>query len=201
MWFIPLLFVFIFVAFLGQEMSPLVLAAILSAVPQDMWTMDIVARAMVMVVPLYFFAAAMTVNFPTMLGMAAVCGLAWDCAFAFPDGPNDDGVFGFSILLYGFIGAIMQGVRPFFAKGRWEIPVAVVGVGIFIFMFLEFLVLSLSRAELSFPGQLWVKISVSTLMSMMLAPFVFWLLYRLASWTGYTLDDELPNPLTMRRGV
>lgn len=200
MWFIPALFALIFVAFLGQELAPLVVSGLLSAVPDNVWTMDVVARAMVMVVPLYFFSAAMTVNFPTMLAMAAVCGVSWDCAFAFPEGPNNDGVFGFSMLLFGFIGVVMQGVRPFFVRGRWEIPVAVIGVGIFVFMFLEFLVLSLSRAELDFPSQLWVKISVSTLMSMILAPVVFWVLYRLAIWTGYDLQGDMPNPLYERRG-
>jgi hypothetical protein len=199
MWFIPVLFVLIFVAFLGQELAPLVVSGILSAVPDNVWTMDVVARAMVMVVPLYFFSAAMTVNFPTMLGMAAVCGLSWDCAFTFPEGPDNDGVFGFSMLLFGFIGVVMQGVRPFFVRGRWEVPVAVIGVGIFLFMFLEFLLLSLSRAELHFPGQMWVKISVSTLMSMILAPVVFWMLYRLAAWTGYDLQGDTSSSLRGRR--
>jgi len=190
MWFIPLLIVLLFGAFLAQEAAPLVMSALLAALPDGLWSMDVVARASVMVVPVFFFCAAMSVSFPMMLLLAFVTGLMWDCAFAFPVSATNDGVFGSSVVLFGLLGAVMQGVRPFFVRGRWDVPVLVVGAGVFLFLFLEFLVLSLSRANVDFPLVLWVKISVSTMMSMVLAPVVFWVLYWLAGVTGYEMGDE-----------
>ncbi|QQL43748.1 hypothetical protein [Sulfuriroseicoccus oceanibius] len=190
MWFIPLLIVFLFVAFLAQEAAPMVLSSLLAMLPDGLWSMDIVARATVMVVPVFFFCAAMSVSFPVMLLLAFATGLLWDCAFAFPVSATDDGVFGVSVFLFGLLGAVMQGVRPFFVRGRWDVPVMVVGAGVFLFLFLEFLVLSLTRANVEFPFSLWIKISVSTMMSMVLAPVVFWVLYRLADLTGYEMGDE-----------
>lgn len=198
MWFVPVLFVLLFGAFLAQEFAPLLLASVLAMLPDGMWSMDDVARAMLMIVPVFFFCASMSVSFSVMLALAFVTGLMWDCAFAFPVSATDDGVFGASVFLFALIGGVMQGVRPFFVRGRWDVPVLVVGGGVFVFMFLEFLLLSLTRANLDFPGVLWVKISVSTLMSMMLAPMIFWLLYRLAQRSGYDLGDSTDTALERR---
>ena len=79
-------------------------------------------------VHLVFFAAAVTVSFPVMLALAFCAGFAWDALQLVPQstgagggigGGAGDVSFGYSILLFGLTGSLMQGIRPLFRRGRW----------------------------------------------------------------------------------
>ena len=85
-----------------------------------------------------FYCAAVAVPFPVMLVFALVTGFVWDARYHIPiRSLNELGTvsqagqvelpFGFTIFVFGLMGAFIQGVRPLFRRGRWELPVFLVG--------------------------------------------------------------------------
>ena len=50
--------------------------------------------------------------------------------------------FGYSIFLFFVTGALMQGMSPFFSRGRWEAPVVLVGVSTSLFLLMEWFFIS-----------------------------------------------------------
>ena len=81
----------------------------------------------ILLVHTIFLTCSLTVSFPMMLGLAFAVGFIWDSTQMAVTGVNDVG-FGYSIFLLGLTGSLMQGVRPLFKRGRWEVPVVLVGV-------------------------------------------------------------------------
>ena len=74
----------------------------------------------VFVVAAAFFCCAISVPFPVMLGLAFFTGLMWDSLHVVippegeisnPQAALKDIKFGYSILLFGGLGALMQGLR------------------------------------------------------------------------------------------
>ncbi len=153
-------------------------------------------RAKVLAVPLVFFSTAVTVSYPLMLFYAFIVGLVWDARFVVPPITGDNGVvvtdvaLGYSILLLGLTGSLMQGIRPLFSKGRWELPVIMTGVATATLMTLEYLLVNFMRGGFVFPREVWSKILASSLLTMIGAPLLFFLLYRIAKATGYKIRTE-----------
>jgi cell shape-determining protein MreD len=167
-------------------------------------------QSRLLVAPVMFFAAAAAVPFPAMLLMALVLGLVWDTYYLIP--VIDAGVegiegiegiggamratsdlgFGYSAVLFAFAGSIMQGVRPFFRRGRWELPVLLVGVLVFLWLLAEFLLLTFLRGEFEFSSGVWTKLISSSLLACFLAPASFFLLHLAAQFSRG--GDEEPRP-------
>lgn len=161
--------------------------------------------AIVFLVPVVFFACAVTVPFPVMLVFAFFTGFIWDARHLAILGPEftpkmvgagefaTEGTslaFGYSILLFGLLGSLMQGIRPLFRRGRWELPVLMTGVGTFLFMLFEYLLITFRRGGFHFPSEIWYRMLATAVLSMVIAPGVLFLLYRLAKATEYRIKYE-----------
>ena len=158
-----------------------------------------------LIVPLLFLASSVTVPYPVMLGLAAAGGFMWDArnvvivgdagAGDFGGGISMGGAevdlpFGFTIFLYGLLGSLMQGVRPLFRRGRWELPSIMIGVATLMLLLFEYLFINFRRGDFYFPAEVWHKILSSSLFSILVAPLFFLMLYRLARRSGYRIRYE-----------
>lgn len=143
-----------------------------------------------LLLPMLMFVASSMVPFPAMLLLAAVFGLAWDLSDLVIV-PGGEGLnLGISMFLFFVFGSIMQGVRPMFRKGRWEVPLVFSGVVFFLYLFTSYLVINLRQGDFYFPQALWLKLGLTTMMSVLAAPMLFYFLYRLAAWCGSPLDER-----------
>ena len=175
----------------------IVLAAML--VQQFLPPFDWAHGAFVFVVAAAFFCSAISVPFPVMLGLAFFTGIIWDGLnviippegeLSNPQAALKDIKFGYSILLFGGLGAFMQGVRPLFRRGRWELPIIMTGVGTFHFLLIQYLLVNFSLGGLEFPASVWYKILTTALLCMLISPLIFFILHRLAQVTGYQIRYE-----------
>ena len=171
----------------------------------------------IFLVPVVFFACSLSVPFPLMLLMAFFTGFLWDARnLVNPDYteklvagqagsnihfgdvgqmayqletaiPHTGATFGFSIFLYILLGCMMQGIRPLFRRGRWELPVLMTGVGTFLLLLLEFLWINFRRGGFVFPLEVWYHLLTTALLSMFVAPLIFFLLHTLARLCGYRI--------------
>lgn len=186
MMFCLLLAVTLALSFLAQEFLPVV-----------SWAYE----ARVLLVPVVFFAAAAALPFPLMLVFAFATGFVWDARHLvieaapaggwFPGEVIEAGLpspsFGYSILLYGLLGSLMQGIRPLFRRGRWELPVLLCGIGTAILLTAEHLWFCFLRGRFFFPEEIVLHIGTTALLSMMLSPIIFFLVHCLSQLAGYRI--------------
>lgn len=173
-------------SFLAQEFLP--------AVP---WAYE----ARLLLVPVVFFACAVALRFPVMLLFAFATGFVWDARYLVIDtAPVGEQVFnasssleaaspsfGYSILLYGLLGSLMQGIRPLFRRGRWELPVLMCGLGTALLLTLEHLWFCFLRGRFFFSEAVWLNIGTTALLSMMISPVIFLLVHKLSRLSGYQI--------------
>ncbi|RBP46018.1 hypothetical protein DES53_102403 [Roseimicrobium gellanilyticum] len=167
--------------------------------------------ARVLLPPVFFLSASLSVTFPVMLVLAFFTGLAWD-ARHLPYRPEKVPALeatelvaenhveknvnitampvGYSIILFGMIGALMQGIRPLFRRGRWELPVLMVGVGTFAWLLTEYLLLSFVRGSFAFQPGMWTKLVTNTLLAMLVSPLLLFLLHTLARLVHHEVRNE-----------
>ncbi|CAN5452389.1 hypothetical protein BH23VER1_BH23VER1_04140 [soil metagenome] len=174
-----LLFLMLCLSFVVQEFVP---------------DIDWAYRATIMVVPLVFFSGAATVPYPYMLMLAFFTGFLWDARYVVPGGAGPsataDVSFGYSIFLYGVLGSLMQGIRPLFRRGRWELPVLFTGLATFLLLTFEYLIINFMRGGFYFPRDVWFKIVTTSLLTMAASPLLFFVLYRVAQSSGYRIRYE-----------
>lgn len=146
--------------------------------------------ARLMLVFTVFLCAAVTLPFPVMLLLAVFTGFIWDARYHVPLGDSGELSFGLSIFILGLLGLFIQGVRPLFSRGRWEVPVFMIGTMVMLGLIVEFLMISFHRGGIDFPAGIWFKILMTSLFSMLIAPFILLLLSRLAKRTGFRIRLE-----------
>ncbi|MCC6880512.1 MAG: hypothetical protein WBE58_15745 [Verrucomicrobiales bacterium] len=149
--------------------------------------------ARILIVHVTFYCAAVTVPYPLMLVMAFATGFAWDALHHVPvenSSGNPELAFGLTILIFLVFGSLIQGVRPLFRRGRWELPVILIGFCIFGGLCLEHLLISFHRGSLELSGKLWFKQLFTSLFSMLAAPIMLLWYTLLAKWTGYRIRLE-----------
>ena len=143
-----------------------------------------------------FLAAAIAVPFPAMLAMAFTCGFFWDARYHVPIYPDEAALgilaqsevpFGFTIFLFGITGALLQGVRPLFRRGRWELPVFMIGLCTGIILLIEYLVISFHRGGLEVSPEFWWKLLMTCLFSSLVSPFLLLVLSRVAERMRYRI--------------
>lgn len=141
-----------------------------------------------------FYCAAVTVPYPVMLLLAAATGFLWDARYHVPVYPPGSSIpeipFGFTMLLFGLAGSLVQGVRPLFRRGRWELPVFLIGVCTFLSLVIQYLVISFHREGLYLSAEMWFQMLLTSLFAMLAAPLILILLSRLARWSGYRIRLE-----------
>jgi hypothetical protein len=173
--YVPLLFVILALSFVVQEFMPVI---------------DWAYHARILIVHSVFFCAAVTVPFSVMLLFALCVGFAWDARYYLPLGEDSELVFGFTILLLGLAGAFIQGVRPLFRRGRWELPVFMIGVAMLCVQLAEYLIISFERGGLYFPAEIWFKMLMTSLITMLAAPVILLLLSLLAKKVNFRIRME-----------
>lgn len=191
--------------------SVLVLLLLTFGVQEFMPVIEFAQQARVILPVVFFFCSSLTVSFPMMLVLALATGLVWDARnlpYKPEDAPPVDTMelaasdvsernsgmgelpVGYSILLFGVAGALMQGIRPLFKRGRWELPVFMVGIGTFIWLLIEFLLMSFLRGSFLFPPELWTKLITCSLLGMLVSPLLLFLLHTLAGICHYEVRND-----------
>ena len=131
-----------------------------------------------------------------MLLLALFTGFVWDARYHLPvhtsitvgNAPSQAELpFGFSILIFGLMGSFIQGVRPLFRRGRWELPVFLIGLCTAGGMIIEYLMISFHRGGLEIPPELWWKMLMTALFSTLVSPFLLLLFSRLADRVGFKI--------------
>lgn len=152
--------------------------------------------ARVLILPLVFLCAAVTVDFATMLLLAYLCGFLWDAQHTLAPHGGDPEVykeqieslsFGYSIILYAMMGLLMQGIQPLFRKGKWHISSLLSGIAIFLYLFSEYLLINFVRGDFVFPATAFYRIYLTSALTMLFSPVVFWVIFQLAKFCQHTI--------------
>ncbi len=159
----------------------------------------------ILLVQLVFLCCAVTVATPTMLLIAFIGGFLWDAQCALGASCGDPEVyvqqveslrFGYSVLLFGAMGYLMQGIQPLFRKGKWHFSAVLSGIAVFLYLAAEYVIITFVRGELLLTRATVLQMVYSSLLTMLLSPFVFWLLFRIARSCGTSI---LPQVVRRRR--
>jgi len=153
-------------------------------------------NARVLIVQLVFLCAAVTVGTPTMLLLAFVGGLLWDaqCTLG-PQGgtpeiysqPVESLRFGYSVLLFGAMGFLMQGIQPLFRQGKWQFSALLSGIAVFLYLSAEYALINFVRGDFVLTHGIIRRIALTSLLTMLFSPLVFWLLFRVANACRHTI--------------
>lgn len=146
--------------------------------------------ARILLVQLVFLCTAVTVGTPTMLLLAFVGGFLWDaqCVLGPLGGspeiytdPVESLRFGYSILLFGAMGFLMQGIQPLFRQGKWQFSALLSGIAVFLYLCAEYALINFVRGEFVLSRGTILQISLTALLTMLFSPLVFWLLFRISN--------------------
>jgi cell shape-determining protein MreD len=157
------------------------------------------SHARILLVHLVFLCAAVTVSTPTMLLLAFIGGILWDahCSLApivaDPEvytKPVESLRFGYSILLFGAMGFLMQGLNPLFRQGKWHFSAALTGIATFLYLAADYSLISFVRGDFVISRAIVRLMTYTSLLTMLFSPLVFWLLYRLAQLFDHSLYPE-----------
>ena len=151
--------------------------------------------AHVYLVPVVVFSGAVMLPFPLMLALALYAGLLLDALTVQVIGSRVEISFGSSILIYAVLAGIMQGLRPLFVRGRWEVHCIVSGICTSALILAQYLMISFRRGSIFFSPQVWWQIGGPGLIAMVISLPVFWVLHWLARATSY---PYLPEPARYR---
>ena len=180
--FLCMIFALILASFVVQEFIP---------------TFDWAYSSRLLFVHAVFYTAAVAVPFPAMLVLALLTGFIWDARYHVPVYPPEAEVFiqselpfGFSIFILGVMGALIQGIRPLFRRGRWELPILMIGLCTALGLLFECLILSFHRGDLELAPELWWKLLMTALFSALVSPFLLLLLGRVAKLLRYRIRTE-----------
>jgi hypothetical protein len=152
--------------------------------------------ARILLLHLVFLCGAVTVGFSPMLGLAFLAGFLWDANNTLGPQGGDPAVyqhqtetlrFGYSILLFGLMGILMQGIQPLFRKGAWQLSAILTGIATFLYLLAEFLLITFVRGEWIFPGKVLTQIWLTAAMTMLCSPLIFAIIFKLAKFFDYTI--------------
>lgn len=152
--------------------------------------LDWMYNAHVYIVPVIVFYGAITLPFPLMLALAFVAGFLWDAMMVQILGGHVEISFGWSILIYAVLAAIMHGLKPLFNRGRWEVHCVLSGVCTSLILLSQYLMISFRRGSLIFNREVWWQIGGPGLLAMLMAPLVFWSLH----WFSGLTDNSSAGP-------
>ena len=146
--------------------------------------------ARVLLMPLIMFYGALALPVPGMLALAFCGGLMWDALHVqieLAGEGSTEVALGWSIVLYAILGALMNGFRPLFQRGRWEIHCLLSGVCTSFIVLAEYLMLTFRREPVVFvfDREIWWRIGGAGLVAALLSPFFFFALNHLAFLAGF----------------
>jgi hypothetical protein len=151
----------------------------------------------VLLLPVAFFYAAAALPLWGMLFMAFFAGLMWDCLTVFPIDGKMETFFGWNVVLYGGLGAIMNGLHPMFIRGRWQIHCLLTGVLTSLLVFIEFVFVTFRREPftLAWSPAVWKRIAGSGLTALIIAPVLFLVLNWMGRRLGHFDRSRLAEPI------
>jgi hypothetical protein len=129
--FLPVLMVLVFFAQIAEFFIP---------------PLDWMSNAHVYITPVLVFYGAMALPLPLLLVLVFWAGFLLDAVTAQIIGSHVEISFGSSILLYAVLAGIMHGLRPLFARGRWEVHCIMTGICTSALLLGQYLMLSFRRA-------------------------------------------------------
>jgi rod shape-determining protein MreD len=141
--------------------------------------------ARVLLMPVVFFYGALAFPFGAMLALAFCAGLMWDALTAQVLNSHVEISMGWSIVIYAALGAVVNGFRPLFQRGRWEIHCLMSGLFTSIIVLAEYLMITFRRGEFSLPEDLWWRAGGSGLVALLIAPVVAFTLNKIAAAIGH----------------
>lgn len=139
--------------------------------------------AHVYIVPVIVFYGAVALPFPLMLALAFVAGFLWDAMTVQVLGQRVEISFGWSILVYAVLAAIMHGLKPLFNRGQWLLHFILCGVCTSLILLSQYLMISFRRGSLIFNREVWWQIGGPGIIATLLAPVIFSLLHFVARLT------------------
>jgi hypothetical protein len=143
-------------------------------------------NAHIYIVPVIVFYGAMALPFPLMLALALYAGLLLDVLTVQVIGGKVEISMGSSILLYGVLAGFMHGLRPLFVRGRWEVHCILSGICTSLIVLAQYLMISFRRGSLVFTPEVWWRIAAPGLITMAIAPILFWFLQWIGRMTAYS---------------
>lgn len=153
----------------------------------------------ILLVQLVFLCCAVTVGQPTMLLLAFLGGFFWDAQCALGPHGGDPEVyaqqvenlrFGYSILLFGAMGLLMQGVQPLFKQGKWQFSAMLSGLAVFLYLAAEYAIINFVRGDLVLTRPVVLQILYTSILTMLLSPLIFWMLFRIAKICQHSINPE-----------
>lgn len=153
----------------------------------------------ILLVQLVFLCSAVTVEQPAMLLLAFIGGFFWDAhSWQGPQGgdpevytqPVETLRFGYSILLFGAMGVLMQGIQPLFKQGKWHFSAILSGIAIFLYLTAEYVIINFVRGEFVLSKATFQQMAFTSLLTMLFSPLVFWLLFRIARACDHSINPE-----------
>ncbi|MFD0894611.1 hypothetical protein KBB96_05675 [Luteolibacter ambystomatis] len=153
-------------------------------------------NARILLVQLVFLCAAVTVGTPTMLLLAFLGGFLWDAQCTLGPAGGDPEIyshpvealhFGYSIVLFGAMGFLMQGIQPLFRQGKWQFSALLSGIAIFLYLAAEYALITFIRGGFMMSHATVMQMCFSALLTMLFSPLVFWLLFHIANWCQHTI--------------
>jgi cell shape-determining protein MreD len=153
----------------------------------------------ILIVQLVFLCCSITVGMPVMLSLAFLGGVMWDAQFTLGPHGGDPSVytqsvenlrFGYSILIFGVTGLLMQGVRPFFKQGKWRLCSLLAGLAVLVYLSTEYAIINFIRGEFTLTPATVKQIIYSSLLTMLFAPPIFICLMRIARACDHTINPD-----------
>ena len=151
-----------------------------------------VIHARVMLMPIIMFYGSLALPVYGMLALTFAGGLMWDALNTqYVDGAVEISA-GWSIVLFAALGAIMNGFRPLFLRGRWEIHCLLTGFCTSALVLSEYLMITIRRQPVHFVfnDEVWWRIGGAGLAAAFLSPLIFFVFNYLAALTGYDPQPE-----------
>ena len=153
----------------------------------------------ILLVQLVFLCCAVTVGQPTMLLLAFLGGFLWDAQCALGPHGGDPEVytqqvenlrFGYSILLFGGMGFLMQGIQPLFKQGKWQFSALLSGIAVFLYLAAEYAIINFVRGDFVLNKATALQMAYSSVLTMLFSPVIFWLLFRIAKACDHSINPE-----------
>jgi cell shape-determining protein MreD len=153
----------------------------------------------ILLVQLVFLCCAVTVGQPVMLLLAFAGGFLWDAQSALGPHGGDPEVythpveslhFGCSILMFGAMGFLMQGIQPLFKQGKWWFSAMLAGIAVLLYLAAEYTLISFIRGGFPLNRATMLQMGLTALLTMLFSPPLFWMLFRLAGACGHSIFPE-----------
>jgi uncharacterized membrane protein len=153
----------------------------------------------ILLVQMVFLCCAVTVGQPTMLLLAFCGGFLWDAQCALGPHGGDPEIytqqvenlrFGYSILLFGGMGVLMQGIQPLFKQGKWHFSALLSGIAVLLYLAAEYTIINFIRGEFVLNHATMRQMAWTAFLTMLFSPLVFWMLFRVAKICDHSINPE-----------